>query len=92
MNKFISTVILTIFTAVCSVGVTAAGSDGPDKKTTGNSPEEWKKEYGDSGKGDSSTSEIMREKTPKDVPADEKAEYRDQEVMNKKPYKEKEKK
>jgi hypothetical protein len=86
MSKFISTVILAAFTAVFSLGATA-GSHDSDKKTTGNSPEKWKKEYGDSGKGNDSTSEIMQNETPKDVPADRKAEFRDQEVMNKKPYK-----
>ncbi|HET7061557.1 MAG TPA: hypothetical protein VFI43_05205 [Nitrosospira sp.] len=88
MNKFISTVILTAFTAVFSFGATAA--DSSNDNTTGNSSdkkEKWEKKYGKGGKGDDSTSEIMKNKEPKDLSPDEKYEYRDQETMNKKPYK-----
>jgi hypothetical protein len=85
MNKFTSTVILAAFTAVFSLGATAA--DNSEKKTTGNSKEEWKKEYKDTGTGNNTTREISANETPKDADADRKADYRDQEVMNKKPYK-----
>ncbi len=89
MNKLISTVILTAFTAVCSFSA-AAGSDDSDKnKGTMTSPSSSektsKKERDKSGKEPHSTSDIIsREKMPDTERSDE---YRDQEVMNKKPYK-----
>jgi hypothetical protein len=90
MNKFTMTVILATFTAVCSFGA-AAGSDDSDKNketTTKPSPQDTsKRDGGKKGDQPSSTSEIMREKMPKDLPPGVKHEYRDQEVMNKKPYK-----
>jgi hypothetical protein len=46
-----------------------------------------KKEEDKYGKQPSSTSEIMKEQMPKDLPPGVKEEYRDQEMMNKKPYK-----
>lgn len=90
MNKFISTIILAAFTAVYSLGATAADTSGQNNNTTGNSSsnkEKWEKKYGDAGKGNKSTSEIMQNEMPKDVSPDTKYEYRDQETMNKKPYK-----
>ncbi len=89
MNKLISTVILTTFTAVCSFGA-AAGSDTDKSKETmqKSSPESTSKKesdkYGD--KSDSVSdkdSEIMREKSL----SEREKEYKDQETMNKKPYK-----
>jgi hypothetical protein len=90
MNKLISTVILAAFTAVCSFGA-AAASDSSDKNketmsSSGSSSQTTTKGDRDSSrKGPSSTSEAM--KVPKDLPQGVKDEYRDQEVMNKKPYK-----
>ncbi|SOD40443.1 hypothetical protein [Nitrosovibrio sp. Nv4] len=91
MNKLIVTVILAAFTAVCSFGA-AAGSDDSDKnKETTAKPtppqDTSKRDGGKKGDQPSSTSEIMREKMPKDLPPGVKHEYRDQEVMDKKPYK-----
>ena len=92
MNKLTSTVILTAFTAVCSFGAIAGGSDDSDKgketMTKPYPPESTSKKDKDKGEP-SSTSEIMREKMPKNLPEGVKQEYRDQEIMNKKPYKEK---
>ena len=86
MKKLILTVILTAFTAVCSFSA-VAGSDGSDKNKDAKSSQD--KRDGDKyGKQPSSTSEIMKEQFPKDLSPEEKARYRDQEVMNKKPYKE----
>ena len=90
MNKFISTVILAAFTAVCSFGVSAEPHD--KGKETMTRPDSSKKDGDKSyGKQPSSTSEIMREKVPDSVSPGVKEEYRDQEVMNKKPYKEQKK-
>lgn len=85
MNKLISTVILTTFTAVCSFGAIAADTSSnapPDSKE-----KKWEDKYGKGGKGDESTSKIMEEKESKNLSPKEKYEYRDQETMNKKPYK-----
>jgi hypothetical protein len=88
MNKLISVVILAAFTAVFSFGVSATSHDKGKETTTGtgSGKKDGDKYY---GKQPSSTSEIMREKVPDDVGQGVKDEYRDQEVMNKKPYKEK---
>ena len=89
MKKLISTVILTAFTAVCSFSA-VAGSDGSDKnKDTMTKPSSSQdNRNGDKyGKQPSSTSEVMKEQFPKDLSPEEKARYRDQEVMDKKPYK-----
>jgi hypothetical protein len=92
MNKYISTVILAAFTAVYSLGATAADTSSKDKDKGGtskyDSPQEWKDKYGKGGKGDDSTSQIMQNETAKDLAPSTKYENRDQEVMNKKPYKE----
>lgn len=86
MNKFISTVILAAFTAVCSFGAIAADTSG---NAPGDSKEKkWEDKYGKGGKGDESTSKIMENKESKNLSPKEKYEYRDQEQMNKKPYKE----
>ena len=85
MNKLISTVILTTFTAVCSFGA-AAGSDTDKNKETmqKSSPESTsKKEEDKSGSVSDKDSEIMREKSL----SEREKEYKDQETMNKKPYK-----
>lgn len=90
MNKLISTVIFTTFTAVCSFGA-AAGSDVSDKNKEAmrkDSSENTSKKEGDKNGGKSGSvsdkgGETMREKS---LPEREN-EYRDQEVMNKKPYK-----
>ncbi len=96
MNKLISTVILGVFTAVCSFGSVAADTSDKNNNTAVNptddslnkiNKEKWEKDYGKGGKGDKSTSQIMENKEPKDMSADEKFKYRDQETMNKKPYK-----
>jgi hypothetical protein len=85
MKKLISTVILTAFTAVCSFSA-VAGSDGSDKNKDTKSSQD--KRDGDKyGKQPSSTSEIMKEQFPKNLSPEEKSRYRDQEVMDKKPYK-----
>jgi hypothetical protein len=90
MNKYTSTVILAAFTAVYSLGAAAADTTNKDKGGTSkyDSPKEWKDKYGEGGKGDSSTSQIMQNETAKDLSPATKYENRDQEVMNKKPYKE----
>ena len=92
MNKLISTGILAVFAAVCSFGAVAADTSGTAVNPTDDSlnkvnKEKWEKDYGKGGKGDKSTSQIMEDKEPKDMSADEKFKYRDQETMNKKPYK-----
>jgi len=89
MNKFISTVILATFTAVCSFGSVAADDsvNPTDDSRNKINKEKWEKDYGKGGKGDKSTSQIMENKESKDMSADEKFKYRDQETMNKKPYK-----
>ena len=87
MNKFISTVILAAFTAACSIGAIAADTSG--NATTGDSKEKkWEDKYGKGGKGAESTSQIMENEESKNLSPKEKYEYRDQEKMNKKPYKE----
>ena len=88
MNKLTSTIVLAAFAAVCSFGAFAGSHDtdkGKETTTKPYSPETSKKDK--DKKEPSSTSEIMREKTPKNLPEGVKHEYRDQEVMNKKPYK-----
>ena len=84
MNKLISTVILTTFVAVCSFGA-AAGSDTDKKETMRKaSPESMSKKEGDkSGSVSDQDSETMREKSL----SERQKEYKDQETMNKKPYK-----
>ena len=91
MNKFTMTVILAAFTSLCSVGATAGSDDSDKKKETtskSTSPQDTsKRDGGKKGDEPSSTSEIMREKMPENLPPGVKHEYRDQEVMDKKPYK-----
>jgi hypothetical protein len=91
MNKLISTVILTAFTAVCSFGAIAGSHDSDkNKDTMGSSSSSQNKGKSDGdkyGKQPSSTSEVMKNQMPKDLPPGVKDEYRDQEVMDKKPYK-----
>ena len=85
MNKLISTVVIATFTAVCSFGA-AAGSDTDKSKETmqKSSPESTSKKEGDkSGSVSDKDSEIMREKSL----SEREKEYKDQETMNKKPYK-----
>jgi|tagenome__1003787_1003787.scaffolds.fasta_scaffold20837932_3 hypothetical protein len=89
MNRFISTVILSAFTAVYSFGAIAAGaSDKSDNATRDSKEKKWEDKYGEGGRGNKSTSEITKNKEPQDLSPKEKYEYRDQEVMDKKPYKE----
>lgn len=85
MSKFILTVILSAFTAVYSLGAVAA--DSSDNTTRDSKEKKWEDKYGEGGKGSQSTSEIMKNKEPKSLSPKEKYEYRDQEVMNEKPYK-----
>jgi len=88
MNKFISTVILAAFTAAYSLG--AAAADTPAKSDNAgrdSNEKKWEDKYGEGGRGDKSTSQIMENKESKDLNPREKYEYRDQEQMNKKPYK-----
>jgi hypothetical protein len=93
MNKLVSTVILAAFTAVCSFGAIAGSHDSDKKDTMGSSSsssstQNKNRDDGDKyGKQPSSTSEVMKNQMPKDLPPGVKDEYRDQEVMNKKPYK-----
>lgn len=90
MNKLISTIILAIFTAVCSLGA-AAGSDGSDKKketmrkdaSENTSKKSGDKYEGTSGSASDKNDETMREKSL----SEREREYKDQEVMDKKPYK-----
>ncbi|SCY57982.1 hypothetical protein [Nitrosospira sp. Nsp13] len=90
MNKLISTIILGTLTAVCSFGA-AAGSDGSDKKketmrkdnSENTSKKSGDKYGGTSGSVSDKDSETMREKSL----SEREREYKDQEVMNKKPYK-----
>ncbi|MEP6880117.1 MAG: hypothetical protein ABI865_14860 [Nitrosospira sp.] len=85
MSKFILTVILSAFTAVYSLGAVAA--DTSDNTTRDSKEKKWEDKYEKGGRGNTSTSEIMENKEPKDLSPKEKYEYRDQEVMNEKPYK-----
>lgn len=85
MNKLILTVILTTFTAVCSFGA-AAGSDASDK----NKKEIMKDSSANMGKKEDKAGSVsdkdsgaMREESL----SERKKEYKDQEVMDKKPYK-----
>jgi hypothetical protein len=90
MNKLISTVIITTFTAVCSFGAIAGSHDSDKNKETmrkDSSATTSKKDEEKYGKQPSSTSEIMKEKMPDSVSPGVREEYRDQEIMNKKPYK-----
>lgn len=89
MNKFISTVILATFTAVCSFGVVAAGSDASDKnKDTTSQDSSGKPQAGSQyGKEPSSTSDVTKNQMPKDLSPEELKKFKDQESMNKKPYK-----
>ena len=88
MNKFISTVILATFTAVCSFGVAAAGSDASDKKNTMSQDSSGKPQAGPQyGKEPSSTSDVTKNQMPKDLSPEELKKFKDQESMNKKPYK-----
>lgn len=90
MNKLISTIILAIFTTVYSLGV-AAGSDDSGKKketTYKDASKNTSKKSGDKYEGTSSSAsdkdgETMREKSL----SEREREYKDQEVMDKKPYK-----
>ncbi len=90
MNKFISTVILTIATVMYSL-VAAAGSDLSDKNkeptrkdsSQNTSKKEGDKSEGKSGSASDKDAELLREKTL----SERKNEYKDQEVMDKKPYK-----
>ncbi len=85
MNKLTSIVVLASLTAVCSFSTFARSHDS-DKGAMDNSYQDMSKK--DANKNaPSSTSEITRNKMPKDLPEGVKQEYRDQEVMNKKPYK-----
>jgi len=91
MKKFVSTIVLAAFTAVCSFGAAAADTSSKGGNTAGSSDskEKWEKKYGEGGRGNESTSDITKNKEPKDLGPGVKYEYRDQEVMDKKPYKEK---
>lgn len=84
MNKLITTVVLTTFTAVCSFGAIAADTSDTTRSAK---EKKWEKEYGDKGTGTASTSEVMENKEYKDIPADEKYKFRDQEVMDTKSHK-----
>ncbi len=81
MKKLLSIVILTVFASAYVVGAAASDASNDAKK------EKWEEEYGHGGHGNTSTSEIMEDNEPRDVSPDEKYKYRDQEVMDKKPYK-----
>jgi hypothetical protein len=85
MNKLTSIAVLASFTAVCSFSA-FAGSHDSDKGAMDKSYQDTSKKDVDKN-APSSTSEITRNKMPKDLPEGVKQEYRDQEVMNKKPYK-----
>jgi hypothetical protein len=90
MNKLVSTVILTAFTAVCSFGAIAGSHDSDKKDTMGSSSSSsstQNKNRDDRDKEPKSTSDVMKNQMPKDLPPGVKNEYRDQEVMDKKPYK-----
>jgi hypothetical protein len=91
MNKLVSTIILTAFTAVCSFSAIAGSHDSDkNKDTTGSSSSTQNKSKDDGdkyGKQPRSTSEVMKNQMPKDLSPAVKDEYRDQEVMDKKPYK-----
>lgn len=85
MNKLTSIVVLASFTAVCSFSA-FAGSQDSNKGAMDKSYQDTSKKDVDKN-APSSTYEVTREKMPKDLPEGVKQEYRDQEVMNKKPYK-----
>lgn len=86
MNKFISTVIIAAFAGMCSFNVVAGSHDDKNKETMpkdsskGNSKQESDK-Y-NSGSTSNKDGE-MREKSL----SERKSESSEQEVMNKKPYK-----
>ncbi len=85
MNKFISTVIFAAFTAVYSF-TAVAGSDADKNKETmrkDSSQNESKKEVDKSGSTVNKDGDSMREKSL----SERQSELKEQEVMNKKPYK-----
>ena len=89
MNKLIPTVILATFTAVCSFGAAAADYSDKDKGSSSGSYEKRDNKTGRDKPAQEmrSTSDVTgHAKTPDTERTDE---YRDQEVMNKKPYKQK---
>lgn len=86
MNKLISTAILTMFMTVCSFGA-AAGSDSDKNKETmrkdAPANTSTNKKEDKSGSVSDKGGEAMREESL----SERKKEYKDQEVMDKKPYK-----
>jgi Ni/Co efflux regulator RcnB len=87
MNKFISTVVIAAFTAVCSFSAVAGDVMDKNKdnlrKDTSDMDKKGKKGDKYENKSDSASDEAVREKSL----SERKEEYRDQESMNKKPYK-----
>lgn len=86
MNKFVSTVIIATVAGVCSFGVVAGSHDDKNKETMRkDSSENNRKQEGDKYKSGSTSNKDseMREKSL----SERKSESSEQEVMNKKPYK-----
>lgn len=88
MNKLMSTLVLAAFTTVCSFGA-VAGSDSSDKNREATSNTNRPEAGPQYGAEPTSTADVTKNQFPKDLSPEEKAKFRDQEVMDKKPYKEK---
>lgn len=86
MNKLISTAILTIFMAVCSFGA-AAGSDSDKNKETMRKDAPANTSTSKKEDKSGSASDKGGEATPEKSLSEREKEYKDQEVMDKKPYK-----
>lgn len=86
MNKLMSTLVLAAFTTVCSFGA-IAGSDSANKNKEVTSDTNRPQAGPQYGPEPTSTADINKEQFPKDLSPEEKAKFKDQEVMDKKPYK-----
>jgi hypothetical protein len=86
MNKFTSTVIFATFACVCSFGVVAGSHDDKNKETMRKDSSEYnskQESYKEKSGSTSNKDGEMREKSL----SERKSESSEQEVMNKKPYK-----
>jgi len=88
MNRLISTVVIAAFTAVCSFGALAGDAmdknkDNLRKDSSDSSGKKGDKYENKSGSASDKDGDTMREKSL----SERKEEYKDQESMNKKPYK-----
>jgi hypothetical protein len=84
MNKLISTVLCATFTAVCSFGAVAGSDADKNKEMRKDSSQNMnKKEVDKAGSTANKEGDSMREKSL----SERQSELKEQEVMNKKPYK-----